>query len=991
MAIAVLRKGLVFGIAICLVLGAECATTRYWVGGDGNWSDTAHWKGGNKPANGESVQFPASLESLTVTMDEDSADLQSFSLEGQAGEVGGASVTIAGTHRFGQGESMTSDCTVGNGRKLIVDGAQVDVSNSIYVGTNAVFELRSGSFVTRKSNASYGVCLRQGAKVNVTGGRMSISAIVNDSKADEGGFNSIFRVAGGSLEVFNSDAFSSHFHTEWTEFRFDGGEVVSGKRLAYANRYLLPPKGGFFVSSCITDCEGECKDVPNGVYEIGGSVVLTNREAAYFTVNASGTALVGGGSLTVPTLTFGVYQGTAAIDLTAVNLGTSLNSSSFSGEIAINDGLTLGCWNDICVGGNKDSDFNVFGPLKVDTLDCFDWTTPHAVQLQQWFDFSGMTDFDAKGGGTVTVNSEVAAKYLHDFTVGASTTLDISSNAKDKIVADRINLGANAVLKVGANGVSAAVGQTVDPTAEVWYAFPAETFEAGGRYPLWESPYGMNPPLSNFRFDPALPEGWFVTNANGVAWISDGTVHEAAETTKHYWLGFAGGNWNVTENWGAGNVPGRGVSHAAYFSGDRQLAVTNDVEMTVFRNMIFQKSSGPYVIRGNPLKPYYNTSSTTYSNESPFPQRIEALATYSTSNPPGGYINIWSQGGSSLELVGGGEFSNYLISFRGDVRLGGVWNIGSIAPYSASASSRPTRVSALPGATVNVNGQNWIGDDSNFTVTNQAFYGIYDVHASATMNVAGELWRWARYENVHFVDGELNVSCPMQTAAKQTFRGKGEINLACARSDTSAASEFKFADAVTVRPSGWITVREGADNPLRLIVRDNVTIGANADWSYGPAADFASATDATNRTLTVEGGAKSTVVFDTEGHSITLADPIVVSKYATIEKRGAGSLVLASDENVFARTFFKVEGGSLALDKPQAFGRISFAEGTKVIISDEMASAAEKGWTTLFTADDLTGNVDLGDKYKLNVIPGADGFGVAVRAKVRKGTLILFR
>ena len=123
MAIAVLRKGLVFGIATILVLGAECATTRYWVGGDGNWSDTAHWKGGNKPAYGESVQFPASLESLTVTMDEDSADLQSFSLEGQAGEVGGGSVMIAGTHRFGQGESMTSDCTVDNGRKLIVNGA----------------------------------------------------------------------------------------------------------------------------------------------------------------------------------------------------------------------------------------------------------------------------------------------------------------------------------------------------------------------------------------------------------------------------------------------------------------------------------------------------------------------------------------------------------------------------------------------------------------------------------------------------------------------------------------------------------------------------------------------------------------------------------------------------------------------------------------------------------------------------------------------------
>ena len=40
-------------LAGCGLLVAECATTRYWVGGDGNWSDTAHWKNGIKALDGE--------------------------------------------------------------------------------------------------------------------------------------------------------------------------------------------------------------------------------------------------------------------------------------------------------------------------------------------------------------------------------------------------------------------------------------------------------------------------------------------------------------------------------------------------------------------------------------------------------------------------------------------------------------------------------------------------------------------------------------------------------------------------------------------------------------------------------------------------------------------------------------------------------------------------------------------------------------------------
>jgi hypothetical protein len=45
------------------------------------------------------------------------------------------------------------------------------------------------------------------------------------------------------------------------------------------------------------------------------------------------------------------------------------------------------------------------------------------------------------------------------------------------------------------------------------------------------------------------------------------------------------------------------------------------------------------------------------------------------------------------------------------------------------------------------------------------------------------------------------------------------------------------------------------------------------------------------------GGAKTRVTFDTEGHTVTLADPLHVEKWSTVVKQGEGSLVLASAGN----------------------------------------------------------------------------------------------
>lgn len=253
------------------------------------------------------------------------------------------------------------------------------------------------------------------------------------------------------------------------------------------------------------------------------------------------------------------------------------------------------------------------------------------------------------------------------------------------------------------------------------------------------------------------------------------------------------------------------------------------------------------------------------------------------------------------------------------------------------------------------------------------------------MTLEGEVWRWTTKENTHFVDGVVTSVCPVQATARQTFIGEGSLALAKVRSDAEGAGELKFAEDITVRPSAWETVRSGADNAMRMTVRDNAVIGAWTDWTYGPEAGFDSGTAAADRALTVIGGAKTKVTFDTEGHKVTLADPLVVKKWSTVVKRGEGTLLLASDENVLGDSDFELLGGELALDSPQTFGTLKFGGGT-ITLGDGMYADT---YTEMFTAGKIVGEVAASGRCRVKTVSGTDGTTVYVRREL--GTVVVFR
>jgi hypothetical protein len=261
----------------------------------------------------------------------------------------------------------------------------------------------------------------------------------------------------------------------------------------------------------------------------------------------------------------------------------------------------------------------------------------------------------------------------------------------------------------------------------------------------------------------------------------------------------------------------------------------------------------------------------------------------------------------------------------------------------------------------------------------------YRISADSCLTVEGSVWRWTDKENTHFVDGAVTSACPVQATARQTFIGDGALAFWTVQSDPEGAGELKFMENATVRLGGWKTVRTDADNAMRMVVRDSATVGALGDWTYGPESGFESSTVAADRALKVIGGAKTRVTFDTEGHTVTLADPLHVEKWSTVVKQGEGSLVLASAGNRLDDSEFELLGGELKIEERQSFGKFTFGGG-KIALGDDFAADS---YELLFTAKEIAGEVAVSGRMKVRTVSGAEGVSVYVRRE--RGTAVVIR
>ena len=468
--------------------------------------------------------------------------------------------------------------------------------------------------------------------------------------------------------------------------------------------------------------------------------------------------------------------------------------------------------------------------------------------------------------------------------------------------------------------------------------------------------------------------GWSARTLNGNLILYKDTQPSGIE-----WIGKSqtSDNWSDTANWNGGNRPT--VDDIVAFGGLDRLTPYNNSLNTV-SGIVFRASAGPFVLSGSGALTLTAASggrgSTTVANaaivsHSNFDQTIASFVNFS-----GKHSGVISDGGGALKLTGGftaaGDWNYFVVG--GDVRVGGTSSVG-IFSFKSSTTATPSCLRVLPGATFTCRNQYFRG-----LVESTSYLGHFVVEEGGTLVVQnGDCAFWyGGLENI--IDGTLIVKGTSASntgrfvggPSEQYYAGKGVIYADSARSASNAAAAnhyINFGDMLKLYMNGdWYTstyalegekVAQDPNHPTRFRMTDGTTLGATADWTYGPADN---AFSETNEIVTASGRAAvmtGTVTVNTQNptndaaHTITFVDPLNASA-ATVVKNGAGALIFdtpADSQPQFGS--LTVNEGLVSFNAAQTFsGTLSIASGAQFRAD---AAVADAGWTTIATATSITG------------------------------------
>ena len=304
---------------------------RYWVGGSGNWSDTAHWSvtnggpsGASPPGTNQFVFFESKSGSGTCTVDM-VVDVKGLVLQGTNRMViaqGTNPVTIGGGGYLQQAQTFR-----GQGGPVVVSGTYIlsggtfvaPSNNSVFYLTG--FEHSGGSFTNNSGTVVFD----------------GVTAMA-DTVADP--FNNI--VINGSLTApatlrlvsnfVNNGTFDANAGTVY----FQGNTTVSGAGTTTFNRVeingaLTAPTGALWVSGAWTN--NGTFNHNNGIVEFNGATVIGGTQASAFnhvhilgTLTAPGSVPLRVGGDWVNDGTFNHNSGLVIFTNSTTVSGTSSNS-----------------------------------------------------------------------------------------------------------------------------------------------------------------------------------------------------------------------------------------------------------------------------------------------------------------------------------------------------------------------------------------------------------------------------------------------------------------------------------------------------------------------------------------------------------------------------------------------------------------------------------------------------------------------------------------
>jgi hypothetical protein len=210
------------------------------------------------------------------------------------------------------------------------------------------------------------------------------------------------------------------------------------------------------------------------------------------------------------------------------------------------------------------------------------------------------------------------------------------------------------------------------------------------------------------------------------------------------------------------------------------------------------------------------------------------------------------------------------------------------------------------------------------------------------MRFEGGNFRYAKVANTHLVDGLLDIAVPFfcgaddaGTAASDIgFEGTGVVRIASVKSSSLGNSAVKLNGKVNLVPpaTGWTTVTADAtDTALTLALPEwgRATLAPTNDFVYGPANGVTPSTVAADRAFAC--GRFSELTVDSD-YAVAFADPLVFAPYATLVKKGAGTISFTTGNDVFPETL-KVEAGTFAWSVPVAVTNLEVTAGAKLAFS----------------------------------------------------------
>lgn len=388
----------VFCLALAVAATTLCAVGDcVWKGNSGNWSNPDNWTGG-VPTSEDIASFPKSSAGYTVTVD---CEAQCKYLRHENGS-GSGKITFTGS---GAGTLTCSGSAVGpsvsgylssntkvaftnitanlgafnpwNGNLIIEDGANIRMGTLYMNGGTSTLTVNGGDLYV------VNVSIRTACSLIFNGGTTSLPNVDcrNNNNVDcavayklHGGKvllrgvplnygNAIIDFTGGELH-WTTASFSPINDGAWLPK--SGGKLVL-KRDSYTALtteprydYAIQLDGAIYITNMLDRCTNDNPTSTPGVY------AYTN------------TTFTGSGELYANYI---FVRGTCTVDIAKLCLGHRTHFTNEKCVMLVPNGTTFGAYGDwTSVYNNAYSYF--FGPITVDTTDCFDRATPPLHNLR---------------------------------------------------------------------------------------------------------------------------------------------------------------------------------------------------------------------------------------------------------------------------------------------------------------------------------------------------------------------------------------------------------------------------------------------------------------------------------------------------------------------------------------------------------------------------------------------------------------------------------